>query len=107
MCDYSDAYIVVKGTITVQTQSNWVIDAYDRNWILKNNAPFFNCISKINNVLNNNAEDLDVVMPMYNLIDYSKKLGIFQAIFSQTTRVTDKKLGSHKVHHVRNILGIS
>ena len=44
---------------------------------------------------------------MYNLIDYSKKLSIFQAIFSETTRVTVMKLGSHKVHHVRNILGIS
>ena len=39
---------------------------------LKNNAPFTNCISKINNVLTDNAENLDVVMPMYNLIEYSK-----------------------------------
>ena len=39
---------------------------------LKNNAPFTNCISKINNVLTDNAEDLDAVMPMYNLVEYSK-----------------------------------
>ena len=38
----------------------------------KNNAPFINCISKINGVKNDNAEDLDVVMPMYNLLEYSK-----------------------------------
>ena len=38
----------------------------------KNNAPFINCISKINGVQIDNAEDLDVVMPMYNLLEYSK-----------------------------------
>ena len=38
----------------------------------KNNAPFISCISKINNTLNDNADDLDIVMPMYNLIEYSK-----------------------------------
>ena len=40
LCDYSDAYIVVKGTITVQTENNRVIDGYNRNLILKNNASF-------------------------------------------------------------------
>ena len=39
----------------------------------KNNAPFISCISKINNTLIDNAKDLDFVMPMYNLIEYSKK----------------------------------
>ena len=38
----------------------------------KNNAPFVSCISKINNTLINNAEDLDILMPMYNLLEYSK-----------------------------------
>ena len=38
----------------------------------KNNAPFVSCISKINNTLIDNAEDLDVVMPMYNLLEYSQ-----------------------------------
>ena len=64
--------IVVKRTITVQTEENRAIDGYIRNLILKNNVPFTSCISKINNVLIDNAEDLDVVMPMYNLIEYSK-----------------------------------
>ena len=72
LCDYSDAYNVVKGTITVQTENDRAIDGYNRNFTLKNNAPFINYISKINNVLIENAEDLDIVMPMYNLIDYSK-----------------------------------
>ena len=40
--------------------------------VFKNNAPFVGCISKINNALIDNAEDLDVAMPMYNLIEYSK-----------------------------------
>ena len=39
---------------------------------LKNNAPFISCISKINGELGENAEDLDIVMPMYNLLKYSK-----------------------------------
>ena len=38
----------------------------------KNNAPFINCISKINGVKIDNAEDLDIVMPMYNLLECSK-----------------------------------
>ena len=69
LCDFSDAYIVVKGTITVTDPHN---DAYDNKLAFENNAPFVSCISKINNTLIDNAEDLDVVMPMYNLLEYSK-----------------------------------
>ena len=69
LCDYSDAYIVVKGTITV-TDPNKA--NYDKKLAFKNNAPFTSCISKINNTLIDNAEDLDIVMPMYNLLEYSK-----------------------------------
>ena len=49
LCDYVDASIVVEGKITVETESNRAIDGYNRNLILKNNAPFINCMSKINN----------------------------------------------------------
>ena len=72
-CDFSDAYIAVKGTITL-TKTNWrrIIDRRNKVLAFKNNVPFTNCISKINNVFIDNAEDLDVVMPMYNLIKYSK-----------------------------------
>ena len=69
LCDYSDAYIVVKGTITV-TDPNKA--NYDKKLAFKNNAPFTSCISKINNTLIDNAEDLDVVMSMYNLLEYIK-----------------------------------
>ena len=61
LCDFSDAYIVVKGTITV---TNPVNDAYDKKLAFKNNAPFVSCISKINNTLIDNAEELDIVMPI-------------------------------------------
>ena len=71
LCDFSDAYIV-KGTITL-TKADGVrfIDIRNRFLAFKNNTPFTNCISKINNVLIDKAEVLDVVMPMYNLLEYS------------------------------------
>ena len=69
LCDFSDAYIVFKGTISVKNPNNI---AYDKKLALKNNASFTSCISKINNTLIDNAEDLDIVMPMYNGLKYSK-----------------------------------
>ena len=53
LCDNSDTYIVVKGTITVADPNN---DAYNKKLALKNNAPFLNCILKINTTLIDNAE---------------------------------------------------
>ena len=70
ICDYSDAYIVVKGNITVEGANNG--GRKNRSLSFKDNAPFTVCISKINGVLIENAEDLDIVIPMYNLIEYSK-----------------------------------
>ena len=61
LCDYSDAYIVVKGTIDIKDSDN---DAYNKKLALKNNAPCTSCISKIDNTVIYNAEDLDIVMPM-------------------------------------------
>ena len=69
LCDFSDAYIVGKGTITVTNPDN---AKRNEAAVFKNNAPFINCISKINSIKIDNAEDLDVVMPMYNLLEYSK-----------------------------------
>ena len=69
LCDFSDAYIIVKGDITVTNPNN---AKRNKAVAFKNNAPFINCISKINGVKIDNAEDLDVVMPMYNLLEYSK-----------------------------------
>ena len=66
LCDFSDAYIVAKGTITLtKINGRGIIDIRNKFLALKNNAPFSNCISKINNALIDNAEDIDVVMPMF------------------------------------------
>ena len=61
VCNFSDAYIVLKGTITVTNPNN---NAYDKKLAFKNSAPSVSCISKINNTLIDNAEDLDIVMSM-------------------------------------------
>ena len=73
LCDYSDAYILVKGTISVNNTAAQGAAANDTNKkvIFKNCAPFTNCISEINNTQIDNAKDIDIVMPMYNLIEYS------------------------------------
>ena len=73
LCDYSDAYILVKGNITVNNTAADGAAANNTNKkvIFKNCAPFTNCISKINNTQVDNAKDIDIVMPMYNLIEYS------------------------------------
>ena len=93
VCDFNDAYIVVKGNIIVDKKTFTANDfeapnntadnvtatntannsAFgEKKLVFKNNAPFINCIPKINGVQIDNAEDLDVVMPMYNLLEYSK-----------------------------------
>ena len=71
--NFSDAYIIVKGTITLAENPNRnFIDVRNRFLAFKNKAPFTNFISKINNVLIDNAEDLDILMSMYNLLECSK-----------------------------------
>ena len=73
LCDYSDAYVLVIGTITVNNTTATGADANNtnKNVIFKNCAPFTNCISEINNTQVDNAKDIDIVMPMYNSIEYS------------------------------------
>ena len=63
LCDFSDVYIVVKEPNNAKR---------NKSVAFKNNAPFINCIPKINGIQIGNVEDLDVVMPMYNLLQYSK-----------------------------------
>ena len=75
ICDYANAYILVKGTITVNGIVNGVeneINRRHRTLILKNNTPFVSCITRINRELIEDVDDLDIVMPIYNLLDYSK-----------------------------------
>ena len=62
LCDYNDAYILVKGNISTNNTNR------NLKKIFKNYALFTNCISKINNTQIDNAEYIDIVMPMYNLI---------------------------------------
>ena len=69
LCDYSDAYIVVKEKITVEG-TNYV-NKRIRKPTCKNNAPFRSCISNINKTFADNTGDLDTVMLMYNLLEYS------------------------------------
>ena len=74
LCEYADAYILVNGTITVMAaaDANNIRDEKNRKLILKHNAPFASCITRINGELIEDADDLDIVMPMYNLLEYSK-----------------------------------
>ena len=73
LCDYSDAYILVKGTISANNTAaaGAAANNTNRKVIFKNGAPFTNCISEINNTQIYNAKDIDIVMPVYNLIEYS------------------------------------
>ena len=74
LCDYSDAYILVKGNITV---NNTAVDGADANntnksVIFNNLAPFTRCINKINNTEIDDAQYIDIVMLIQNLIEYSE-----------------------------------
>ena len=69
LCDFSDAYVIGEGDITLEGDD---ANKINNSLAFQNNTPFINCISKINDIKIDNAEDLDVVMPMYNLLEYSK-----------------------------------
>ena len=71
LCDYSDVYMLVKGTITVNNTADADANNTNKKVIFKNCAPFTNCIIEINNIQIDNAKDIDIGMPMYNLIEYS------------------------------------
>ena len=65
VCDYSDAYILVTGDIKVAAV------AADTNIAFKNCAPFTSCATHINDEHVETTENLDIIIPMYNLIEYS------------------------------------
>ena len=75
LCDYADSYILVKGTITITGAGDDAAvrraDERNKRVTFKNYAPFTKCISRINNTDIDNAHDIDIVIPMYNLIEYS------------------------------------
>ena len=77
LCGCSDVYILVKGTIMVTAPGanngvNNIRDKTNKSLILKNNAPFVSCITRINGELIEDADYLDIVTPIYNLLEYSK-----------------------------------
>ena len=73
LCDYSGTYILVQGTITVPNTAaaGSAVNNTDKKVIIKNCAPYTDCIAEINNTQSDDAQKIDVVMPMYKLIDYS------------------------------------
>ena len=72
LCDYSDAYIVVKETVDVLAVAANENDKADTDVVFQNNTPFRSCISKIDSTLIDSAEVLDIFMLMYNLLEYSQ-----------------------------------
>ena len=76
LCDYSDAYILLKGRIIIigsgadAAARQAINDERDKVVIFKNCAPFINCKSEINNTEIDDAKDIYIAMSMYNLIEY-------------------------------------
>ena len=80
MYDYSDVYILVKGTISIErVAAPAAADDEGKKVVFKNCASFTDCISEINSTQIDNAKNIDLIMPMYNLIEYS-------ANYSKTSR---------------------
>ena len=81
LCDYADAYILVNGIITITGDDDAGIagdddaakqlDERNKGVIFKNCVPFTKCISRINGTEIDNAQDIGIIMPMYNLTEYS------------------------------------
>ena len=73
LCDYNDEYVLVKGTITVRNTeaAKTKVNNTNKKVIFKNCAPFTDCVSTINNTQVDDAQKIDEVIPMYNLIEYS------------------------------------
>ena len=75
LCDYSDAYIFVKEKMTVTGAGDDAAarqaDERDKAVAFKNCPPFTNCISEINNTQIDNCKDIGILMPLYNLLEYS------------------------------------
>ena len=121
LCDFSDAYIVVTGNITVTKKTftandidapnNTAVNVTatntannnafgDKKLVFKNSAPFINFISKINGVKTDNTEDLDVVMPMYNLLVYSKNYKkITGSLWNYYRDESSSTIGDNNINH--------
>ena len=80
LCDFSEAYIILKGKARVIANATGAGAAArdanqnggNKSFVFKNCAPFTDCITKINSTMIENANNIDLAMPMYNLIEYSE-----------------------------------
>ena len=92
LCDYSNAYILLKGTITIDwlgdNDATKRADEISKGVTFKNCAPFTECISNINNTQINNAKYMHVMMLIYNLIEYSDNYSKHQEIFKNITEMS-------------------
>ena len=90
LCDYSDAYILVKGKITITAEGDneaaRCADERNKGVAFKNCSPFTICISEINNTQIDNCKNIDIIMPMYNLIEYSDNYAKTSGSLSQYYR---------------------
>ena len=114
LCDYADAYILAKGTITITGERNddaaRQADERDKGVTFKNCAPFTKCISRINNTDIDNAQDIDIVMPMYNLIEcsdnYSKTSGSLWSYYKDepNDNIADPESFKSKIRKLEKLL---
>ena len=91
LCDYVDAYILVKGTTTITGVGNNAdgrqADERNKGVTFKSCDPFTKCISRINNTEIDNTQDIDIVLPMYNLIEIVIIIQKHQEIYSSRTKI--------------------
>ena len=84
LCDYIDSYFLIKEKMSITGAGDNVAtkqaDETGKRLAIKNCAPFTNCISEIKNTQVDNAKDIDIVMPVYNLIEYSENIWKFVPI---------------------------
>ena len=107
LCDYSDAYILVSGTITIDEEgaddNAKILDKRNKEPICKSFAPFTDWKSEIDNTQIDNKKDIDVVMTMYNIIEYSdnysKTLGSLRQNFRDgpNDNITQSELFKSKI----------
>ena len=90
LCDYADAYILVKGTIAItgaeDDDAAKQLDERNKGVLFKNCSPFTTCLSRISNTDTDNAQDIDIVMSMYNLIEYSIIIQKHQEVYGHTIK---------------------
>ena len=95
-CDYADAYILLKGTITFtgagDDDAAKRLDERNKGVIFKNCAPFTKCISRVNNTDIDASQDIDIVMPIYNLLNIviiiQKHLEVYGSITRMILMIT-------------------